>query len=295
MKSAHTCPVCNTPSPEPYLNVKDHTVSQETFSLLQCSNCGFILTSPIPSDLARYYQSTAYISHTDKATGLIDILYKFARTQTLRWKTNLINRYNQLPVKTLLDYGCGTGAFLNHAQNKGWHVSGVEPASAPRSAASKATNKTIAADLQELPDQTYSVITLWHVLEHIEALHETLNTLRYRLSENGTIFIAVPNHNSHDANYYREHWAAYDTPRHLWHFSRSNMDQLLKSHQLRIQTIVPMKLDALYVSILSEKYRAGSGIHPFTALIKGITEGLRSNLSAGNTNEYSSLIYIARK
>lgn len=295
MNSPILCPVCNQPSTKHYLTVKDYSVSQETFQLLRCSSCAFIQTTPIPADLSRYYESAQYISHTNKATGIVDILYKFARTQTTRWKTNLITQYNHHATKTLLDYGCGTGAFLAHAQKKGWAINGVEPSDAPRKIASTQTNHDIAASLNDLAPHTYNIITLWHVLEHIEALHQTLHALTTRLNQNGTIFIAVPNHESLDAHHYQEHWAAYDTPRHLWHFSRNNMKQLLDHHELKIVNIIPMKLDALYVSILSEKYKTGASSINLPILLRGLTQGLRSNMSAQATREYSSLIYIARK
>lgn len=290
-----SCPICNAQSFKPFLNVKDYTVSQETFQLLQCDKCGFILTHPIPKDLGRYYQSPQYISHSNRSSGITDVLYKFARTITLRWKTNLIDYYNTLSSKELLDYGCGTGAFLAHAKKTGWNINGVEPADQPRAAATHATQTAIANSIQQLPAVNFSVITLWHVLEHIEDLHPILDALKNKLHDNGTIFIAVPNHNAYDAQKYQEHWAAYDTPRHLWHFTQQSMRTLLNQHHLKLTAIVPMKLDALYVSILSEKYKSQSDNPGLMPLIRGLITGIKSNMSALRNQEYSSLIYIARK
>ncbi|MEJ1236828.1 class I SAM-dependent methyltransferase [Chryseolinea sp. T2] len=290
-----TCPICHANSFTPFLKVKDHTVSQETFEVLKCNKCSFLLTHPIPADLGKYYESVNYISHSNQTTTITDALYKIARGITLKWKTNLITEYNSLPTKTLLDYGCGTGAFLTHAKKYGWDINGVEPAHQPREIATSSTKVKITPSIQELPSKQYSVITLWHVIEHVHQLHETLNELTSRLENNGTIFIAVPNHSSKDAQKYREHWAAYDTPRHLWHFSKSTMLDLLKQHGLTPYKIVPMKLDALYVSILSEQYKASRKSAGVRELIRGIISGLQSNLAAIRNKEYSSLIYIARK
>lgn len=289
------CPICQSQAFTHFLKVKDHTVSQETFDLLRCTNCYFLLTDPIPAALGKYYESPNYISHSNETATITAALYKMARKITLRWKTNLIQYYNTLPTRTLLDYGCGTGTFLQHAQKSGWEVQGVEPAAQPRKEASSATNKNIASAINELPSTQYSVITLWHVIEHVQHLQETMKQLTDKLHNDGTIFIAVPNHNAKDAQKYREHWAAYDTPRHLWHFSQSTMHALLKQHGLTLHNIVPMKLDALYVSILSEQYKASKSRAGLAELIKGIYHGVTSNLAAVRNKEYSSLIYIARK
>jgi trans-aconitate methyltransferase len=290
-----SCPICNAQSFSLFLQAKDYTVSQETFNILKCDHCGFMLTSPVPKDLNPYYQSPQYISHSNQTSGITDALYKFARTITLRWKTNLINHYNTTTQKTLLDYGCGTGAFLHHAQKNGWEISGVEPAEKPRAIASITTSIAVAESLQQLQPKKFSVITLWHVLEHVEHLHGILDQLTARLQNNGTIFIAVPNHKSLDARTYKSQWAAYDTPRHLWHFSQSTMTSLLNQHGLTVHKTLPMKLDALYVSILSEKYKSQPATTGIASLVRGLVTGIKSNLSAVRNQEYSSLIYIARK
>lgn len=294
MTASHSCPICNGASFTPSLEVRDHTVSQETFTILRCDNCGFMITSPVPSDLGPYYESPDYISHSDKAATLTDLLYKFARTITLRWKTNLINYYNQNPERSLLDYGCGTGSFLSYAKEKGWSIHGVEPAARPRATATSQTQTTIAGSLAELAAIKVNVITLWHVLEHVHDLHTVLGRLTQLLNTNGTIFIAVPNHRSFDAQHYGRFWAAYDTPRHLWHFSKANMQELLRQHGLKLQHVIPMKLDAFYVSMLSEKYKRSPG-ESLINMVRGFGTGLRSNLKAMRTREYSSLIYIAGK
>lgn len=294
MTTILSCPLCNSSSFEAALNVKDHTVSQETFQIQKCRQCQFLFTSPVPENLAPYYQSPQYISHSNQAAGITDHLYKLARNFTLTWKTRLINKYNRNNDKSLLDFGCGTGAFLAAAKKSNWSIAGVEPADHPRSIASNETQTDIKASLNELNQKKYNTITLWHVLEHIPALHQTVQHLSSLLDDHGTIFIAVPNHNSQDAQHYQQHWAAYDTPRHLWHFTQPNMQQLLTQHQLKLVATVPMKLDAYYVSILSEKYKHDNK-PSLSSLLIGMFHGMQSNIAAASTHEYSSLIYIARK
>lgn len=285
------CPICSGQEFKTVLLVKDHTVSGKLFSIKKCLQCGFHLTSPRPAtdDLGDYYKSENYISHTGTARSITDRIYLKARTYTLRWKQNLIRRYTD--EKTLLDYGCGTGEFLAFCKSNNWKITGVEPSPLANQQASKITGTEVYKSIA-LVDYEVSVITLWHVLEHVPDLNETLTKLKSRLKENGTMFIAVPNLNSWDAQHYDEDWAAYDTPRHLWHFGKSQMTKLLHNHQLKLENIIPMKLDPFYISLLSEKYRTAHNGLP--ALTRAFYTGLRSNYEARKTGEYSSLIYIVK-
>lgn len=167
---------------------------------------------------------------------------------------------------------------------------GVEPTENARLQAQQITGLPIASSIEEIKG-SFSVITLWHVLEHVLDINNTIDTLVSRLDQTGTIFIAVPNYKSMDSTHYKQNWAAYDVPRHLWHFSQTTMTNLLKQHGLKIKTIEPMKLDAYYVSLLSEKYKAGkTGVYQY---INAIKTARKSNSLAKRTKEYSSLIYIA--
>jgi 2-polyprenyl-3-methyl-5-hydroxy-6-metoxy-1,4-benzoquinol methylase len=193
---------------------------------------------------------------------------------------------------SLLDFGCGTGNFLQRAHQSGLDVCGVEPSDLARQHAADLVAAPIYKNLDAV-EKTFDVITLWHVLEHLPDLNQKLDQLRSRLTKNGTMFIAVPNHRSADALKYKEVWAGFDVPRHLWHFSQSSMQQLFRRHELKLEHVIPMKLDAYYVSLLSNKYLAKR--NTIAGMFKALTDGLRSNLAAKKNNEYSSLIYVARK
>ncbi|MBX2913794.1 MAG: class I SAM-dependent methyltransferase [Cyclobacteriaceae bacterium] len=289
LETLSACPICQGTSITPFLSVTDYTVSKQEFKLVSCTTCGFVFTNPRPTstNIHTYYQSENYISHTGGSKSLIDRLYRLARTYTLTWKHQLVNRYSQ--QKLILDYGCGTGSFLAHMKQKGWNTTGVEPASEARTIAMK--QATVHASLETI-DQTFSIITLWHVLEHVHALSETLIELKKKLQPSGTIFIAVPNYKSADAFMYQQHWAAYDVPRHLWHFDKTVMVELLRQTGFTLKQIVPMKLDAYYVSMLSEKYK-NPNRNSLLKYISAIYNGWLSNKAAKKTGEFSSLIYIA--
>lgn len=220
---------------------------------------------------------------------MMDRLYRIARKYTLNWKEKIIT--HRAREKTLLDYGCGTGNFLAHMKASGWNVAGIEPSSEARA---KASENALVHERLESDNGNYSIITLWHVLEHIHDLNKTLVELRRRLEATGTIFIAVPNYKSADAIHYKNHWAAYDVPRHLWHFNQQTMTQTLANAGFKVETILPMKLDAYYVSLLSESYKKPA-TNAFTKYFRAFYQGWKSNRAARITGEYSSLIYIAQK
>jgi 2-polyprenyl-3-methyl-5-hydroxy-6-metoxy-1,4-benzoquinol methylase len=292
MITSSMCPICSSTNYKLFLELKDHSISKETFQIHQCQTCLLLQTHPIPENMDRYYQSNAYVSHSEKPATIIDRVYFRARTYTLSWKEKLLTRYNS-DAKTLLDYGCGTGAFLKYCQTKNWIVTGIEPSDQARRLAKENSNTQVYENIESLDHKQYQVITLWHVLEHLTQLNETLTLLKQKLDKTGTMFIAVPNYKSHDAKHYTNFWAAYDVPRHLWHFSKTTMQQLLRKHGLKTETIIPMKLDAYYVSMLSEKYKHDNNTTIGT-LLSATQMGLRSNLNAKKTGEYSSLIYVIK-
>lgn len=289
MKTLTQCPLCGETNFEHHISCVDETVSHETFDIVTCRKCTFTFTNPVPENLGRYYDSENYISHNTNASTVFDRIYQLARTFTIANKEKLISKY-ATSNRTHLDFGCGTGHFIKYCKSNGWKSSGVEPTENARLQAQQITGSPIASHITEVKD-SFSVITLWHVLEHVPDIKNTLDALASRLDQTGTIFIAVPNYKSMDSTHYRQNWAAYDVPRHLWHFSQTTMTKLLNQHSLKIKTIEPMKLDAYYVSLLSEKYRAGkTGVHQY---INAIKTARKSNSLAKRTKEYSSLIYIA--
>ncbi len=289
-----TCPACRSHQIERVLQAKDNTVSGEIFSILHCRQCTLRFTQDVPAagDIGRYYQSGNYVSHSDTKKGIINRLYHMVRNFTLVRKKNLVRKASGMQTGSLLDIGAGTGAFAHTMQSAGWQVTALEPDETARQNALK--NYGLPLQLPEtlfsLPGKSFDVITLWHVLEHVHDLHRYLDTFRTLLKPNGTLIVAVPNYTSYDAAHYGECWAAYDVPRHLYHFSPQSMRQLLQQYSFAIADMKPMPFDSFYVSMLSEQYRHGSNRYA-----NAFATGLRSNSNAsGNPERSSSVIYIAR-
>ena len=271
-----------------YLETKDYFYSQENFKLLYNADMEMLQTSPLPSNPENYYQSESYISHSDQTSSLFDIAYGLVKRFTLQRKVALLNRL--LPNHgTLLDIGAGTGDFLITAKLHEWQVTGVEPNPLARK---NALNKGIILNetLNQLPKNKYDIITLWHVLEHLPNLNKQITDITKLLKNNGFLIVAVPNYKSYDAHYYKEHWAAYDVPRHLWHFSKTSILKLFHPFGLELFKTKPMWFDSFYVSLLSEKYKTGK-----TRYITALLRGFMSNFKGLSSKEYSSHIYILKK
>lgn len=275
-----------------YLSVKDYSVSGEQFQLLYNEELEMLETFPQPKAelLSEYYKSEDYISHTDTQRNLLEKVYQLIRRISIKRKMELINSFKS-EEKTLLDIGCGTGDFLKTAQKHNWEIIGIEPNERARQIANSKTQNAVysAEHLKSLKENNFDVITLWHVLEHLPNLEKHTALFKHLLKPNGTLVVAVPNFKSYDAEYYKNIWAAYDVPRHLWHFSESAIERLFEKQKMRLEKTLPMIFDAYYVSLLSEKYKSGK-MHP----IKAFWIGFLSNKKAKRTKQYSSHIYILK-
>jgi SAM-dependent methyltransferase len=289
------CPICNSDTIQEQLSAKDHTVSQNIFSIWHCNVCTARFTQDVPGQdaIGAFYASDNYISHSDTKKGIINSLYHLVRKRTLVAKRRLVLDKVGMPKGDILDIGCGTGAFLNTMKEADWNITGLEPDAVARTKAAElyAIHPQESGKLFELTPASFNAITMWHVLEHVHELHAYIKQIGELLAPNGKLFIAVPNYTSKDADMYKEHWAAYDVPRHLYHFSPQSMEKLLSMHGLQLAAVKPMWFDSFYVSMLSEQYKNGKG-----NIIKAVFNGFLSNIKAlGDVKKCSSVVYIVSK
>lgn len=288
----NSCPVCGATEIAGKLQATDFTVSGEQFSIYQCNSCQACFTQDVPGPAAigHYYKSENYISHTNTSKGLINRLYLRVRKRTLRQKRRLVEASTGVKAGNVLDLGSGTGAFAAEMKAGGWQVTGLEPDPGARKVAREQFGVLLSDTgmLFNLPPAAFDAITLWHVLEHVHDLHGYMARMTTLLKSGGKIFIAVPNYTAADAAFWGPYWAAWDVPRHLYHFSPESVQQLAARHGLRIQEYKPMWFDSFYVSMLSSNYKTGK-----TALLSAFIAGLKSNYAAWkDVKKCSSVIYV---
>ena len=293
MNNISNCPVCFGSVFTDFLKTQDFFLSNEKFTIKQCSGCGFKFTNPKPglNELPKYYKSTEYISHSNANDGIINKIYQKVRAYTLKKKLQLIESY--IPEGQILDIGCGTGEFLNTMQESNFLATGIEPNMEARQFAKRNYGLAVydEADIPGLQKNKFDVISMWHVLEHVYNLDERISQIKDLISENGILIVAVPNPSSWDAKHYSKFWAAYDCPRHLYHFDQAAIKKLFSNYGFEVIKLKPMYFDSFYVSMLSEKYKQSK-----FQFLKGMTNGLFSNISAVfNQGNYSSIIYVLKQ
>lgn len=294
MNQVEICPACQSPDLIPYLDVKDLRVTQEAFHLLCCSQCGLVITTPRPDvgEIGRYYETDDYISHSATSRTFMDRLYYTVRMIMVRRKKALIEKFVQ--GRRLADVGAGSGFFAGYMQSKGWQVLAFEPNTGARAIA----REQHQLDIREgeaffaIPLHSLDAVTMWHVLEHVHDPNAYLSQICKCLTDDGTVFIAVPNYRSLDARIYREFWAAWDVPRHLWHFSPESMSRLLSRHGCEIIRQDKMPFDAFYVSLMSERYLGGGVLRMFRGMWVGLLSHLFALIGKGRA---SSILFVVRK
>ena len=300
--SFQTCPLCDSKKIAPFLTCRDTLTHRGEFTIASCGECGFRFTNPYPSaeDIHVFYDTPDYTPVSNSKEGLLNKGYHLARRVMLRAKRRLVQRLvgrglrsapprgsNQAfhetslepqggaersPRPTLLDIGCGTGEFLATMKQAGWSVQGVEPYEPAKNSAIKNFQIPVTdlAGQSSLPDHAYDVITLWHVLEHAHDLHRSMAEISRLLKPGGLVLIGVPNCDSWDAKFYGAHWAAYDTPRHLFHFNPATMRRLATRHNFEVASIHPLFFDPIYIPLLTEKKRADKNV------LRGVYAAIRS-------------------
>jgi SAM-dependent methyltransferase len=282
------CPWCDSPDIRQGSKIHDYFLTREEFSLFSCNSCGLVFTNPRPKleNLGLYYQSDKYYSHTSSQVGIIPFIYRKVKEINLKTKFKQVTTGSV--INKVLDIGCGTGDFLNVCKKSGKEIHGIEPDSKARNLAKEILKVEILHPDQseKIPDESFDLITMWHVLEHVPDLKKQISELSRIIKKGGKVVIALPVYESYDAEVYKEKWAAWDVPRHLYHFNKAVINKMMLANDFKPGNVYPMKWDSFYVSMLSEQYlKSAFGI------VKAFFVGFLSNIKARNSGNYSSLVY----
>jgi len=292
MIRVNECPVCGSNEITEFLSLNDYFLSKESFEISLCKECGFKFTNPVPreTELPKYYESEEYISHSNTSKGLVNKVYRLVRNHSIKKKVGIATA--KMNRGEALDIGCGTGDFLNEMSKRGWKVKGIEPNDVARNNAITNFGLDVGEEAQlfKFDKDTFDVITMWHVLEHVYNLDKHLSQIKNILRKDGRLVIALPNADSMDAKIYKNFWAAYDVPRHLHHFNQSSFKRLMGKYGFEIAETKPMVFDSFYISMLSEKYKRGK-INYLNAFFNGLKTDIYGLV---NKKYYSSLIYVLR-
>lgn len=287
------CPWCNSDKNRQFLKLKDYFLSQEEFEILECEECKLMFINPCPpaDKIGDYYKSEEYLSHNEEKKGIFAKIYNKVKKINIKNKFNIAVSGQQSAVsnQNLLDIGCGVGDFLLYAKENGCDITGIEPSEDARKIAEKKLDCKILSpeELQNIPDNSFDIVTMWHVLEHVADLKTEIHHLQRILKKDGRLILALPNYKSYDAEYYKDKWAAYDVPRHINHFSQTSIRNIFKETKLQLIDTKPLKWDSFYISMLSEQY-----LNSRNSFIKGLLTGWKSNRKARKSGEYSSLVYV---
>jgi len=290
MKDQTHCPLCKSELKKVYAT-KDYLVSGEIFDIVECSSCRLRLTSPFPDKdkIGSYYESDEYISHAEETKGLLDSIYNMVRSYMLGRKSNLVEKSAGKNQGSILDIGCGAGHFLKTMKNSDWHVKGVDASQKARELVKNEFGINVESPNDWLnSSEKYDIITCWHSLEHVHEPWIYLEKIKTQLSSDGVLIVALPNYESTDAKKYGAKWAAYDAPRHLYHFTPTSMDKIMFANEFLITGIHRMPFDAFYVSILSSLH---GGKSTFTGMWHGFISWM---VAFVNKEQCSSLIYIIK-
>lgn len=288
------CPWCESENNSVFLELKDYFLTQEDFKIYECDECKLLFTTPCPppSEIGKYYKSVDYLSHSEEKKGIIPFIYKNVKKINIKNKFNIVKEHCKKNDINLLDIGCGIGDFLLYAKEHNCNITGIEPDADARKISEKKLDIKVfqPEELQNLSDESFDVITMWHVLEHVADLKTEIYHLERLLKKDAILVLALPNYKSFDAEYYKDKWAAYDVPRHINHFSKTSIKNIFEKSNLELIDTKFLKWDSFYISMLSEKYAKSSN-----SFIKGVLTGWKSNRKALKSGEYSSLVYILKK
>ena len=234
---AASCNLCGSDRFEPHLVRGDlNLYLPGEFQLVRCNNCELIYQNPRPlaADLMTMYPQE-YDQYQDATKREHSRILQLDRLYGLRKRSKAVMRH--IERGRLLDVGCATGEFLNAIRDKGWEVVGVEPSPLASRWARENLDldvKTGTLETVALPDESFDVVTMWNVIEHVPDPHAVLSKAYRLLRSNGLLVLTTPNFDSVDVKIFGRYWIGYELPRHFYVFSRRTLLEVVEKAGFRV-------------------------------------------------------------
>jgi len=227
-----SCPVCLNPVTAPALVGTDFLFesTSKTFTLYSCEACRCLFLHPMPDsrEIERFYPADYWWNA--RRSGGLKKLESVYRKLALRDHIAFITRAAGDRSVDVLDVGCGSGTLLGLLKHRGFRVTGLD-FSAEAAAIAKAENGVDVAvgTLEEahFPAESFDVVTLFHVMEHVTTPRQVLAEVSRVLKPNGVAILQVPNIESWQFKIFGARWYGLDIPRHVIDYSRNSMLKLL--------------------------------------------------------------------
>ena len=303
-----SCPISNSKDFTPYLQVADRFDSsgKRDWQLVRSCASGLIMLNPRPDsdEIAMHYRNGEYepYRHSQNSSSFKERAYLAARSMLLGYRAGIILKGCAKPLEecVVLEIGCSTGDLLHYYHRKGLplnNLAGVEPDPDAARYAREVFGLNIFPSIAEegAERRTFDRIVLWHTLEHIHGINETLHEVAHQLKPDGVLVIAVPNPASVDAEQYGKHWIAYDAPRHLYHFWQGTLEKLLVLHKLSVFKRIPYFPDTVYNMLYSEALLSKREQRTFNALRIATLLGRVAIDAVKGGERASSVVYFARR
>lgn len=229
------CPLCGSDEYTELFVARDRLVGLPgEFPVVRCTHCQFVFLNPRPtsSSLPAWYPDVYYPvgggaetpEAIDVARGLLQRVESAQPGQPL----------------SILDVGCGTGLFLKFARDAGYQVRGIELSQSAVTYGQQVYGlpiETGTIESADLPENSFDVITMWHVLEHLADPVGALERITDLLKQGGLLLFGVPNIESYEAKLFGRRWFSLDAPRHLGHFSPQTAKRAVEEAGLNVERV----------------------------------------------------------
>lgn len=274
-------------------------LTKDSFNIVKCKNCGLVYVNPMPVDID--YDESYFLSPNAEKWGCNN----YIREKNVRL-IDLKNRLNRLNIiqsgARLLEIGCASGLFLELAAQRGFEGVGVEVSKFASAYARGKGLNVLTGRLrdQNFPTESFDVVVMWHVIEHLVDPAGELLEINRILRRGGYLFIECPNVASLNCRFVstvtRKFNAAFKLPEHIHYFSPDTLDRILRKTSFEVIHMetnnVRGGLETLrlfftrkFVTTPQHKAIPGSKQNPFLKIVRALARNVARASNLGDNIE----------